>query len=71
MKVIIFLFSLAMGLAASHSVQAEPKNHNNWFIEGRYQASVYEARAGTIRTPIHLAPLVLKSRRQALTLGTN
>ena len=42
MKFNIFLFSLAMGVAASHSVQAEPKNHNNWFIEGRYQASVYE-----------------------------
>ena len=42
MKVIIFLFSVAMGLAASHSVQAEPKNHNNWFIEARYQGSLYE-----------------------------
>jgi hypothetical protein len=29
-------------LTASHSVQTESKNQNNWFIEARYQGSLYE-----------------------------
>ena len=42
MKFNIFLFSLMIVLTASHSVQAESKNQNNWFIEARYQGSLYE-----------------------------
>ena len=42
MKFPIFFVSSAIGLAALHSVQAESKNQKDWFVEARYQGSLYE-----------------------------
>ena len=42
MKFQIFFVSSAIGLAASHCVHAESKNQNDWFVEARYQGSLYK-----------------------------
>jgi opacity protein-like surface antigen len=42
MKAIIFFVSVATGLAASQAAHAESKNQSDWFIEARYQDSLYE-----------------------------
>ena len=40
---IVFAFEIALLLfVAAWSALADTENSNNWFIEGRYQASLYE-----------------------------